>query len=108
MSEGEIEGAQALIDHMTRDSLEGSEFVNHYTDALAEVIKAKRKEHALPPAPEAAAPARQVVDQMSALEASVQKARAPRGEDGDADVHELPAKKKTTAKKTAAKPKRSA
>lgn len=30
---------------------------------------------------------------MSALEASVQKAWASRGEDGDADVHELPAKK---------------
>jgi len=101
VSEDEIEGAQALIDHMTRDSLEGSEFVDHYTDALAEVIKAKREGHALPAAPEAAAPAGQVVDLMSALEASVQKARASRGE-GDADVHELP-KKKTTAKKTAKK-----
>ncbi|MGX1913640.1 non-homologous end joining protein Ku [Streptomyces phaeochromogenes] len=103
ISEDEIEGAQALIDHMTRDTLEGSEFVDHYTDALAEVIKAKREGHALPAAPEAAAPAGQVVDLMSALEASVQKARASRGEDSDADVHELPAKKKTTAKKTAKK-----
>lgn len=102
ISEDEIEGAQALIDHMTRDTLEGSEFVDHYTDALAEVIKAKREGHALPAAPEAAAPAGQVVDLMSALEASVKKARASRGE-GDADVHELPAKKKTTAKKTAKK-----
>lgn len=40
ISEDEIEGAQALIDHMTRDSLEGGEFVDHYTDALAEVIQA--------------------------------------------------------------------
>ncbi|MGA5454277.1 hypothetical protein ACPCVO_47665 [Streptomyces umbrinus] len=103
VSEDEIEGAQTLIDHMTRDSLEGSEFVDHHTDSLAEVIKAKREGRALPAAPEAAAPAGQVVDLMSALEASVQKARAPRGEDGDADVHELPAKKKTTAKKTAKK-----
>jgi DNA end-binding protein Ku len=103
VTDDEIEGAQALIDHMTRDSLEGSEFVDHYTDALAEVIKAKREGHAPPEAPEAAAPAGQVVDLMSALEASVQKARASRGEDGNADVHERPAKKKTTAKKTAKK-----
>ncbi|WP_326728063.1 hypothetical protein [Streptomyces phaeochromogenes] len=40
ISGDEIEGAQALIDHMTRDSLEGGEFVDHYTDALAEVIQA--------------------------------------------------------------------
>ncbi|MEU0645978.1 Ku protein [Streptomyces umbrinus] len=103
ISEDEIEGAQALIDHMTRDTLEGSEFVDHYTDALAEVIKAKREGHALPKAPETAAPAGQVVDLMSALEASVKKAQASRGETGDADVHELPAQKKTTAKKTAKK-----
>lgn len=90
VSEDEIEDAQALIDHMTRDSLEGREFVDHYTDALAEVIKAKREGHALPAAPEAAAPAGQVVDLMSALEASVQKARASRGKDGDNKVSWLP------------------
>ncbi|WAU82243.1 hypothetical protein O1Q96_22255 [Streptomyces sp. Qhu-G9] len=77
--------------------------MDHYTDALAEVIKAKREGHALPAAAEVEAPAGQVVDLMSALEATVQKARASRGKDGDADVHELPAKKKTTAKKTAKK-----
>lgn len=94
LSEDEIEGAQALIDSMTHDSLESAEFVDHYTDALAEVIKAKRKGDAPPEATEAAAPARQIVDLMTALEASVQRTRAFRGEDGDADMHELTARKK--------------
>lgn len=40
ISEDKIEGAQALIDYMTRDSLEGGEFVDHHTGALAEVIQA--------------------------------------------------------------------
>ncbi len=43
---------------------------------------------------------------MAALEESVAKAKASRGERGDADVHELPKKKTTvgkTAKKTAVK-----
>ncbi|MEU5697348.1 Ku protein [Streptomyces aurantiacus] len=104
VSDDEIEGARALIDHMTRDGLQGSEFEDHYTDALAEVIKAKREGHAPPEAPEQESPAGQVVDLMSALEASVKKARASRGEgEGDADVYDLPTKKKTTAKKASAK-----
>ncbi|MFE7069034.1 Ku protein [Streptomyces sp. NPDC057620] len=102
VSDDEIEGAQALIDHMTRDDLSGSEFEDHYTDALAEVIKAKREGHAPPEAPAPEAPDGKVVDLMAALEASVKKARNSRGE-GDADVHELRPKKKTAAKKTAAK-----
>ncbi|MFH8470596.1 Ku protein [Streptomyces sp. NPDC017991] len=122
VSDDEIEGAQALIDHMTRDNLEGSEFEDHYTDALAEVIKAKRDGHAPPELPEPASPQGKVVDLMAALEASVKKARTSRGE-SNADVHELHPKKKATAtkktaakkttakktaRKTAAKPKRSA
>ncbi|GAA4339814.1 hypothetical protein GCM10023086_75040 [Streptomyces venetus] len=43
----------------------------------------------------------QIVDLMAALNESVQQARASRGE--DADVHELPKKKKKTAKKQPAK-----
>jgi DNA end-binding protein Ku len=100
VSDEEIEGAKLLIEHMTRDDLEGPEFVDHYTDALAEVIKAKREGHPLSEAPEPAAPAGQVVDLMDALQESVAKARASRGE--DATVHEMP-KKKTASKKTAKK-----
>lgn len=100
LSDEEIEEARQLIDGMTRDSMEGDEFTDAYTDALAEVIKAKREGHALPEAQEPATPGGQVVDLMDALHESVAKARASRGE--DATVHEMP-KKKTAAKKAPAK-----
>ncbi|TLS41359.1 hypothetical protein FE633_36545 [Streptomyces montanus] len=100
VSEEEIQRAELLMDSMIRDDLEGDEFVDHYTDALAEVITAKREGKELPEMPETAAPAGEVVDLMAALEESVKKARVSRGE--DAEVHELP-KKKTAAKKASGK-----
>ncbi|MFK4103243.1 Ku protein [Streptomyces sp. NPDC019531] len=108
VSEEEIEQALALIDRMTQDDLEGSEFTDTYTDALAKIIEAKREEKPLPEAPEPEQPGR-VLDLMAALNESVQQAKASRGE--DADVHEMPKKKaakkqpakKTTAKKTTKK-----
>ncbi|MDQ0605195.1 DNA end-binding protein Ku [Streptomyces canus] len=103
VSQEEIEGALALIDRMTRDDLEGPEFTDTYTDALAKIIEAKREEKPLPEAPEPEQPGK-VLDLMAALTESVQQAKASRGE--DADVHEMPAKKTTkkqSAKKTAAK-----
>ncbi|MGX1907676.1 non-homologous end joining protein Ku [Streptomyces phaeochromogenes] len=123
LTDDEIDGAELLIERMTRDDLEGPEFVDYYTDALAEVITAKREGKTLPHPPEQEAQAGNVVDLMSALEESVAKAKASRGE--DATVHAMPKKKaapkktakapakKTTAKKTAKKatarkPKRSA
>jgi DNA end-binding protein Ku len=46
----------------------------------------------------------QVVDLMAALQESVRKAQAARGEDaGEAEVHEMPTAKKKTAGKTAGK-----
>ncbi|MFG2732680.1 hypothetical protein [Streptomyces canus] len=75
-----------------------------FTDALAKNIEAKREEKPFPEAPEPEKPGK-VLDLMAALKESVQQAKASRGE--DADVHEMPKKKKTTkkqpAKKTAAK-----
>lgn len=100
LTDEEIEQAAHLIDRMTRDDLEGEEFTDRYTDALTEVIKAKREGKAPPEAPEPAAPAGQVVDLMAALQDSVAKAQAARGE--DATVHDMP-KKKAAAKKTAEK-----
>ncbi|MEU9545078.1 hypothetical protein [Streptomyces mirabilis] len=45
-----------------------------------------------------------VVDLMAALQKSVRKAQAARGEDaGDAEVHEMPTAKKKTAGKAPAK-----
>ncbi|AKZ59987.1 Non-homologous end joining protein Ku [Streptomyces ambofaciens ATCC 23877] len=119
LTDEEIDGALALMDTMTRDGLEGEEFRDTYTEAVAELIEAKR-EHREPPAAkeEPAAESGQLVDLMAALQESVSKAKATRGEDtgGHADVHEMPKKrtakkgpaKKTAAKKTARKPRRSA
>ncbi|WP_330323532.1 non-homologous end joining protein Ku [Streptomyces pseudovenezuelae] len=103
VSEEEIEGALALMESMSRDGLEGPEFEDAYTDALAKIIESKREDKPLPEAPEPEQPGK-VLDLMAALTESVQQAKASRGE--DADVHEMPKKKtakKTPAKKTAAK-----
>ncbi|MFD6491373.1 Ku protein [Streptomyces sp. NPDC060188] len=103
LTEDEIAGAEQLIDRMTRDDLDGPEFVDRYNDAVAEVIKAKREGVEPPTAAEETKPAGKVVDLMAALQESVAKARESRGE--DATVHDLPKKKSTakTAKKTAKK-----
>ncbi|RAJ57648.1 MULTISPECIES: hypothetical protein [unclassified Streptomyces] len=100
VSDEEVEGALAPVDTMTVDELEGPEFHDRHTEAVAEIIEAKREEKPLPKAPEPEQPAR-VLDQMAALQESVTKAEASRGEDtGPAEVHELPAaKKKMSAKR---------
>jgi DNA end-binding protein Ku len=100
LTEDEIEGALALIDSLTREDLQGPEFRDAYTEALAQIIEAKREDRPLPEAPEAEAGGK-VLDLMAALQESVQKAQASRGE-GPGQVHELP-KKKTVGKKAAAK-----
>ncbi|MET8781816.1 Ku protein [Streptomyces sp. NPDC004589] len=110
LSDGEITEAQHLIDRMTRDDLEGPDFADHYTEALEQVIEAKREGHAPPEAPESEGEPGRVLDLMAALQASVARAKASRGEAPEAEVHELPKKstagakaKKAPAKKTAAK-----
>lgn len=101
VSEDEIEGALALMETMARDDLEGDDFTDTYTEAMAKIIEAKRAEKPLPEAPKAEEPG-QILDLMAALTESVSKAKAARGE--DAEVHELPTPKKAAAKKkTAAK-----
>ncbi|MFF5435483.1 Ku protein [Streptomyces griseofuscus] len=103
VSDEEIEGALALMDTMTVDELEGPAFHDRYTEAIAEIIEAKREEKPPPEAPEPEQPA-QILDLMAALQESVSKAKASRGQDaGPAEVHELPAQKKTAAKKQPAR-----
>ncbi|GGK91713.1 hypothetical protein [Streptomyces flaveus] len=89
---------------MSRDSFEGPELTDHYTDAVREVIEAKQEGHRPPKAPEPAARPGQLMDLMAALQQSVDKARAARGE-SDANFHEPPttAAMETTATKTAKK-----
>ncbi|WP_281155577.1 Ku protein [Streptomyces sp. HYC2] len=100
---GEIDEAMALVEVMSRDSVDGPEFTDHYTQALHEVIEAKQEHRRLPEAPHPAARPGQLVDLMAALQQSVDKARAARGENG-ADVPDLPtAATKTTTRKTAKK-----
>ncbi|WP_181412118.1 hypothetical protein [Streptomyces griseorubiginosus] len=106
VSQEEIDGALALIGRMTYEELEGPEFTDTYTDALAKVIVAKREEKPLPDIPEPEQPCN-VLDLMAALTESVQQAKASRGE--DAYVHEMPKKKtakKTTRKTAARRPRR--
>ncbi|MGW1916570.1 hypothetical protein ACWCQS_39150 [Streptomyces sp. NPDC002076] len=68
---------------------------------MTQLIEAKRQEKPLPEAPEPEQPA-QVLDLMAALQESVSKVKAARGEDtGPAEVHGL--KKKTVGKKQPAK-----
>ncbi|MGW7261170.1 hypothetical protein [Streptomyces sp. NPDC054834] len=104
VTDEEIEGALALMETMTVDELEGEEFQDRYTEAIAQIIEAKREEKPLPEVPKPEEPA-QVLDLMAALNASVQQAKAGRGEPAeDADVHEMPrSKKNTTTKKQPAK-----
>lgn len=52
VSEEEIEGALALLETMTREDLEGPEFRDAYTEAMAQIIEAKREDRELPEAPE--------------------------------------------------------
>jgi DNA end-binding protein Ku len=82
------------MDRTTHEDLEGPEFTDAYTDALAKIIEAKREEKPLPAIPEPEQPAK-VLDLMTALNESVQQAKTSRGE--DADVREMPDRK--TAKK---------
>jgi DNA end-binding protein Ku len=105
-TEDEIEGALALMDSMAREDLEGEDFRDTYSDALAETIQAKREDKPLPKAPEPEAQGGQVFDLVTALNDSVAKAKASCSEE-PADVHQLPKKvtgaKKMTAKKRSAK-----
>ena len=109
LSDEEIDGALALMDSMTREDLEGEEFQDAYTEAIAQLLEAKREHREPPKLQEPEEQQGQIVDLMAALNESVQQARASRGE--DAEVHEMPKPKKTAkkqpakkaAKKTAAK-----
>ncbi|MFF9128526.1 Ku protein [Streptomyces sp. NPDC014889] len=87
---GEIDEAMTLVEIMSRDSVEGPKFTDHYTQALRKVVEAKQEHRRLPQAPHPAARPGQPVDLMAALRQSVNEARAARG-DNSADVPDLPA-----------------
>jgi DNA end-binding protein Ku len=101
LSEDELDAAMEYI------SASGDLDMNRMHDEYAAAVKAlteAKTEHREPPKkPEPAEPEGDVVDLMSALQASADRAREQRG-DQDADVHHLPGRKqpaKKAAKKTA-------
>ncbi len=95
----ELSMAESLIDSMTAD-FDPDEYVDNYRAALQEVIDAKvAGREVVAPEPEEEKPA--AVDLMAALRASVERAKAGRG-DGEAKPAKKAAKK-APAKKAAAK-----
>ncbi|MDG9709520.1 Ku protein [Streptomyces sp. DH10] len=48
LSDEEIDGALALLDTMTREDFEGEEFQVTYTEALSQIIEAKREDREPP------------------------------------------------------------
>ncbi|MGI5423166.1 Ku protein [Streptomyces sp. CA-179760] len=104
LGDEEIDGALALMDSMTREDLGGEECQDTCTAALTQIIQAEREDREPPKLEEPESEPGQAVDLTAALNESVQKARASRGE--DADVHAMPKKEaamKQPVKKTAAK-----
>src|SRR5947207_8510118 len=101
--------AESLIDSMAGD-FQPDAYTDNYREALQEVIDAKveGREVVAPPEEEGAAPA--AVDLMAALRASVERAKAARGEEGAAEPTPISsarsakqAAKSAPAKKTPAK-----
>ncbi|MEV6781163.1 hypothetical protein [Streptomyces sp. NPDC051098] len=100
----EVQGALELAAAFDMDDL--STFTDEYTEALNEIIAAKIEGREAASERREERPHAPVVDLMAALNESVAKARASRGEhDQDATVHDMlapAAAKKRTAKKTTA------
>ncbi|MFC8125977.1 Ku protein [Streptomyces sp. NPDC057302] len=108
LTDREIDEAVLLIDSMAVGQITGQDWAtDRYTEALEQVIHAKADGKRPPKANTEEKPTGKVVDLMAALEESVSKAQAARGESGEeATIHEMPKKrttKKTAAKKTATK-----
>jgi DNA end-binding protein Ku len=91
----ELRMAASLVDSMATD-FEPDSFEDEYANALAELVDAKLEGAAPAPQAMSEAAATEVVDLLSALQASVDRARASRGEPAAAA-------KKTATRKTAAK-----
>ncbi|MFD8888855.1 Ku protein [Streptomyces erythrochromogenes] len=99
VTDEEIDAAVRLAETLTGGDI--GELRDEYRDALEEVIAAKAAGTSLVPSAEAPPASAEVVDLMSMLEKSVQDAKASRSGE-PATVHPMPAKKQTSAEKTAA------
>lgn len=103
LDDNEIEQAVQLTETMAADDISG--FRDHYREALEELIEAKSEGKEAPgPAEDAEKESGKVMDLMAALNASVEAAKESRGkDDGDATVHTMRSREKSTAKKSTAK-----
>ena len=106
----ELKMAEALIGSMTGE-FDPSEFTDDYREAMTALLEAKQSGGEVQQVPEVPDTGAAVVDLMSALRRSVERARGGSG-DGDSDAEEpaaeapakrAPAKKATPAKKAPAK-----
>lgn len=106
VSKQEVDMAKSLIESMTTEKFDDSAYHDDYREALHALIDAKiaGDESTVAPEPQHEA---EVIDLMSALQASVKKARASRGNTKPSTKKAPPkkkaAKKKTTSKKSTAK-----
>ncbi|WP_411150514.1 Ku protein [Streptomyces sp. A30] len=114
VNDKELDLADALMDTLGEIDLE--DLHDEYREALEEVVAAKAAGEAPPEAPEPAKTGK-VLDLMAALEKSVKAAKESRGEEAEAEVRQMPARKSarstpkqaggkkstSTAKKTPAK-----
>jgi DNA end-binding protein Ku len=98
----EVAMAGSLVDSMAGD-FDPDDYTDNYREALQEVIDAKveGREVVAPEEPEAAPAA--AVDLMAALKASVERAKAARGEPPAKQAKPTPISSAKSAKKTAAK-----
>jgi DNA end-binding protein Ku len=90
----ELQMAEALIGSMAGE-FDADEFTDDYTRAMTELLEAKQSGGEVQPVPEIAEPGSAVVDLMSALRRSVERAR------GGAADEDTPAPRKAAAKKAA-------
>jgi DNA end-binding protein Ku len=97
----ELQMAEALISSMSGE-FDPGEFTDDYTAAMTALLEAKQSGGQVQPLPETAEPGAAVVDLMSALRRSVERARGGAAEDDGAPA-KRPAKKATPAKKSPAK-----
>ncbi|MGY1784843.1 non-homologous end joining protein Ku [Geodermatophilus sp. SYSU D00698] len=100
----ELQMAEALITSMTGD-FDPAEFTDDYREAMTALLEAKQTGGDVQPVPETADPGAAVVDLMSALRRSVERARGGAADD-EAPAEAPPARKpakRTAAKKVAAK-----
>jgi DNA end-binding protein Ku len=96
----ELQMAEALISSMSGE-FDPSEFSDDYTAAMTALLEAKQSGGEVQPVPETADPGAAVVDLMSALRRSVERARG--GSDDAAPARKTTAKKAPAAKAAPAK-----